>query len=190
MAAQPNSHTVNDLLDPNTPSKAQDQLTQPSLAKKFLESLPVVKLEDLPENCESCHICQELFDDPDPEVMVESPVKLPCNHTMGSTCLEKWLDGNNLGSTRLEKWLEGNNTCPMCRADLYELIRARMAELFEIPRELEGEEDGEVAARYGAYFFSSQREILRYAMNTNEDWAEEAASRRLGRMSRFDRENL
>ena len=74
-------------------------------ANNFLGSLPTIKLEDLPENSQSCHICKEPFDDPNQEAKSEVAVMLPCNHIMGSECLSKWF--------------EGNNTCPMCRAILF-----------------------------------------------------------------------
>ena len=88
-----------------TSSEVQDEVTRISPGANFLRSLPIVKLEDLPENSQSCHICKELFDDPTLEEKSEVAVMLPCNHIMGSECLSNWF--------------EGNNTCPMCRAILF-----------------------------------------------------------------------
>ena len=73
--------------------------------KIFLESLPVIKLGDLPEDSQTCHICHELYTDPSPEG-AENPVKLPCGHVLGSECLAKWFNGSK-------------NSCPMCRAILF-----------------------------------------------------------------------
>ena len=90
-------------------SQLQDQGNQASLARAFLEALPIVKKEELPENSQICHICKELFDAPNvvPEMtdIAEVPVKLPCNHIMGEDCLKKWL--------------ENNNSCPLCRNNLF-----------------------------------------------------------------------
>ena len=77
-----------------------------SPAQEFLLSLPIVRYEDLPENYQSCHICHELFDDPAVEENIEFPVRLPCNHVLGSDCLTIWFGHNN--------------SCPMCRAVLFE----------------------------------------------------------------------
>lgn len=92
-----------------TPYQSQDQGNRASLAKAFLESLPIVKHEELPENSQICHICKEPFDapNPDPEMMesAEVAVKLPCSHIMGFECLKRWL--------------EDNSSCPMCRAKLF-----------------------------------------------------------------------
>ena len=87
MADQTHSH------NPDTPHVPMALL---SPAKSFLESLPIVRSEDLPEDSHTCHICQELFDDPDPAVEeeAENPVRLPCNHIMGSVCLAKWFSRN------------------------------------------------------------------------------------------------
>lgn len=96
------------------PSETDPRLTRAELpssnsttAATFLESLPIIKPEDLPESSQICHICQEDFDDPDAEgaEKAEVPVKLPCNHIMGSECLARWCDGHN--------------SCPMCRATLF-----------------------------------------------------------------------
>ena len=73
-----------------------------------MESLPIVKKEELPENSQICHICKEPFDEPDPvPEMIENAVKLPCNHIMGESCLKRWLENNT------------NNSCPLCRANLF-----------------------------------------------------------------------
>ena len=53
-----------------------------------------------------CMICYTQCDTPCPETgTVEWEVRLPCRHTVGSTCISKWLDPSGAA----------NNTCPMCR---------------------------------------------------------------------------
>ena len=85
-------------------TRAELPSSNSTIAATFLESLPIVKPEDLPENSQTCHICHEDFDDPDAEE-AELPVKLPCNHIMGSECLARWCNAHN--------------SCPMCRATLF-----------------------------------------------------------------------
>ena len=130
-------------------------------AKTFLESLPIVKLEDLPENCDSCHICKELYDDPVPEVVVESPVKLPCNHIMGSECLAKWLDDNN--------------TCPMCRTTFFaqetsneERLRVRLENLMARTTRRANERQWGALSAAVADNNSRTRDLLALSEETNE----------------------
>ena len=49
----------------------------------------------------SCSICDEDFG-PHPES--EKPLTLPCKHTFGSNCIERWLDESS------------NSSCPNCRS--------------------------------------------------------------------------
>lgn len=130
-----------DTLSDEFPSlfELQDRLRQSSPAKKFLASLPVVKSENLPENYQTCHICKELFDNPVPEEVEnpEFPVKLPCNHIMGSECLAKWFDGHK--------------SCPMCRTILFGQNRYA-----ESPRLL----SGDLMAITGQVASEEQRDTL------------------------------
>ena len=78
---------VRQLPDPAPLLIRGDSSTSTSAATKFLESLPVVKRENLPDDYQTCHICKEDFaDDSNPTVAVkaESPLKLPCGHIFGS----------------------------------------------------------------------------------------------------------
>ena len=86
----------------------EDQWSQTSPAIKFLEEQPVVKTEELPEHSQACHICKELFDDPDMDESREPAIKLPCNHIMGYECLKTWF--------------KDSNTCPMCRTLLFRTV--------------------------------------------------------------------
>ncbi|CAF9926703.1 hypothetical protein IMSHALPRED_007017 [Imshaugia aleurites] len=116
---------VRQLPDPAPLLIRGDSSTSRSAATKFLESLPVVKREILPDDYQTCHICKEDFvDDSNPTVAVkaESPLKLPCGHIFGSECLAKWF---------LQK-----NTCPICRTTHFRDIahpemplRAQLAQL-------------------------------------------------------------
>ena len=101
-----------------------DPSTSNSPAAAFLESLPIVKPEHLRDDSGICHICKEPFNYSDAGFAGNSelPVKLPCNHIMGSACLATWF--------------HSSNSCPMCRATLFpqivsswETLRALEADL-------------------------------------------------------------
>lgn len=64
----------------------------------FLASLPVVSIDDLAEGSNICPICREAFENTE---HFEVPVRLPCSHIFGKSCISKWIS---------------NNTCPLCRA--------------------------------------------------------------------------
>ena len=75
------------------------------MAEEFLRNLPQVGEADLPEGGE-CGICQEKYGKADPQTgTVETPVRLPCQHILGSDCISKWVSPNEYG----------NKTCPFCR---------------------------------------------------------------------------
>lgn len=68
-----------------------------------------MKLDELPEHSQICHICKDEFfssNDQNPDEDNDVPLKLPCNHIMGHACLATWL--------------KHNSSCPLCRATLYE----------------------------------------------------------------------
>ncbi|KAL9067172.1 MAG: hypothetical protein Q9161_007068 [Pseudevernia consocians] len=69
---------------------------------EFLESLPVVKINDLPEGIHSCSLCTEPFEDKEDS---ETPIRLPCRHIFGKICILRWIS---------------SNTCPTCLADIIE----------------------------------------------------------------------
>lgn len=91
-----------------------------AVAAAFLASLPMMKLDELPEHSQICHICKEHFfgdhnrnpeeddgnNNRNPDEDEDTPLKLPCNHIMGYACLATWL--------------KHNNSCPLCRATLCE----------------------------------------------------------------------
>ena len=79
---------------------------QTSTATRFLASRPTLEICNLRENDQECHICIQPFMGAEGN---ELPLKLPCNHVMGSACLTTWL--------------ENNNTCPICRTVLFTLYQ-------------------------------------------------------------------
>ena len=75
------------------------------MAEEFLRNLPQVGEADLPEGGE-CGICQEKYGKVDPQTgTVDTPVRLPCQHILGSDCISKWVSPDE----------HGKNTCPFCR---------------------------------------------------------------------------
>lgn len=130
--------------------------------KTFLESLPVVKPEDLPENSQTCHICKELYNSPDPEEVekAESAVRLPCSHIMGSECLAKWFDGHN--------------SCPLCRAILFsqntpnlETLQTLTEDLMAVTRQWAGETHWNALSTAVADNISNTQELLTLSAETD-----------------------
>ena len=75
------------------------------MAEEFLSNLPRVREADLPKGSE-CGICQEKYSNVDshPGAM-DTPVRLPCQHVIGSDCIRRWVSPDE----------HGKNTCPFCR---------------------------------------------------------------------------
>ena len=99
------THMVSERRDPHTRSKVQRRF-----ATSFIDDLPPVDMGELGEEDRTCSICMELFGVAEPtEGKVEHPVRLPCRHVFGATCIRTWF--------------RENCTCPTCRrrfdADLY-----------------------------------------------------------------------
>ena len=65
------------------------------------ESFPLLTASDHPEAITTCPICQEAFEN---EERPEIPVRLPCQHVFGISCLASWMSIKN--------------TCPLCRTVL------------------------------------------------------------------------
>ncbi|MCJ1425987.1 hypothetical protein MMC29_003888 [Sticta canariensis] len=82
----------------------------------FLEELRPVEIAGLEPEDRSCPICAE-----DYKIDFHRPVRLPCNHCYGESCITKWLSpfipwSKYAGLTK--KILQnhpGANTCPSCR---------------------------------------------------------------------------
>lgn len=103
----PSSESSTPILSVIYPKMAIQLPPRPAVAAAFLASLPILKLDELPEHSRICHICKDDFSSDkirNPDEDNDIPVKLPCNHIMGSACLATWLNINN--------------SCPLCRATL------------------------------------------------------------------------
>ena len=94
-------------LDPYLTQRINTAHRLSAKAKAFLGSLPIHPLNDLPKDDRDCPICIETY-----SRLGEHPVRLPCGHLMGKTCLFKWLNSSVVNANR--------NACPTCRADLFE----------------------------------------------------------------------
>ncbi len=58
------------------------------IAMSFLRNLPIVMVEELPQDERTCRICQDPYLDGDEP---EEPVYLPCRHIFGGGCINRWL---------------------------------------------------------------------------------------------------
>ena len=77
-----------------------------SLTERLVDSLPVVKVEDIEEESRDCPVCQEAFAGSDSNE-ADTPVMLQCSHIIGRACIQTWISGDH-------------NTCPICRAAIFE----------------------------------------------------------------------
>lgn len=69
---------------------------------KAIDNLQPVDMGELEKDDRTCSICMELFGLAEPtEGKIEHPVRLPCGHVFGATCIRTWL--------------RENCTCPSCR---------------------------------------------------------------------------
>ncbi len=132
-----------------SPFPARELEDQPSPAQKFLEEQPMVK--DLPEDSQSCHICKELFDDPDVDESREFAILLPCKHIMGYECLKTWF--------------QGSNTCPVCRSTLFRTVssadrlRAANVRVATLPYEEQAEVPLKLQCRFGVRVIGNQNTL-------------------------------
>ena len=79
------------------------------MAEAFLRNLPQVGEAELSDG-KQCGICQEKFGKVDLHAgVMDVPVRLPCQHIVGSNCIRKWLSPDE----------HGKNTCPFCRSVLF-----------------------------------------------------------------------
>lgn len=76
------------------------------MAEAFLSQLLQAENRVQPSSDQPCMICLTKCDTLCPETgIVEWEIRLPCQHTVGSRCISKWLDPSGAA----------NNTCPLCR---------------------------------------------------------------------------
>lgn len=92
-----------DLGPPNVPMEdpLDDNVPAPLLGAgtRFVDQLPDITLDDLPADSRSCHICLDSYGSP------ENPIRLPCGHVVGRSCISRWL--------------ATSNSCPLCRRVLF-----------------------------------------------------------------------
>lgn len=70
---------------------------------RFVDELPDIKLSDIPKDSRSCNICMDPYGSTENP---ENPVRLPCGHVIGRSCIARWLTTSN--------------SCPLCRQILFE----------------------------------------------------------------------
>ena len=74
------------------------------MAEAFVNQL--LRVENRVQRSDQCIICLTECESLCPKTgIVEYEIRLPCNHTVGSRCIAKWLDPAGVAS----------NSCPMCR---------------------------------------------------------------------------
>lgn len=76
-----------------------------SAIRAFIKSLPSIQLEELGPDItdKDCPICLSEYGTASP---TDTPIKLPCQHILGTDCMYTWL-------------LSGKNTCPHCRRQVF-----------------------------------------------------------------------
>ena len=81
-------------------------------ATRYLDSLRVLFMEDLPVDQQTCSVCQEPYLTKDGHSNEEVVILPECGHIFGHSCIQKWLDPNSG---------DQQNTCPLCRDVLFEV---------------------------------------------------------------------
>lgn len=90
-------------------------------AEFILTKLEPVHFEDVDPDDLTCVICQEEYRDLDDKKPLHAPVKTPCGHVFGKSCIIKWLDplcywdidGPKTGAEPTK------TSCPTCRRVFY-----------------------------------------------------------------------
>ena len=108
----------------NGPS-ANTVLSPPSVpivgaGTNFVDRLPDISLNDLHVDSRTCLICIESYGRTETP---ENPVRLPCGHVVGRSCISRWLTTSN--------------SCPLCRRVLFSRNRATSEGESSIERLLE-----------------------------------------------------
>ena len=91
------------------------------MAEEFLRNLPQVGEAELPDG-KQCGICQEKYGKVDLHAgAMDVPVRLPCQHIVGSDCIRKWVSPDE----------HGKNTCPFCRSVFF-AVSSELQELHDL----------------------------------------------------------
>ena len=80
-----------------------------SRAETFVDTLPILILDLLPEDHRNCPVCLERYSQ-----QSEQPIRVPCGHIIGKNCLLTWLQSAPRNANN------NTNKCPICRAVLFE----------------------------------------------------------------------
>jgi hypothetical protein len=135
----------NNMAEPYTPRPAYTTGFQ--LDHAIDTHLEVIDISSLPKEDTKCYICQDMYCSeqaaisrphyyalaylnalPFPQhknMSRDEPVRLPCNHIIGSICLQEWLQ-------------VGGTSCPLCRADVFPVAKeSRSFDYKEYNRRLE-----------------------------------------------------
>ncbi|CAD6588189.1 MAG: hypothetical protein ASARMPRED_003426 [Alectoria sarmentosa] len=83
-----------------------DDDVPPALSRagtRFVDELADISLSDIPKDSRSCNICMDPYGSTENP---ENPVRLPCGHVIGRSCIARWLTTSN--------------SCPLCRRVLFE----------------------------------------------------------------------
>ena len=113
LSSKPQDTQLN-LFRQNTNKNLQKKIQPPKLIsvmdkQEFISSLVDIANSVQVEEGEECIICKEEYGTTSSETgKVERKIHLPCNknHTVGSKCIETWLNEHN--------------TCPICRHEFFE----------------------------------------------------------------------
>lgn len=74
----------------------------------FLQSLSKIDKKILPADDRACPACQTQYGD---GTELQDPLKLPCGHSLGASCIPHWFSPANAN----------RNTCARCKATFFEL---------------------------------------------------------------------
>ena len=103
------SHEIASDRPNSSPSQRRSVRSRPCTptARMFLQNLPIVVVEELPEDEKHCHICHDPYLQAEE---AEEPVRLPCGHHFGQVCINRWLSPDDA---------DPKSTCPICRMSFF-----------------------------------------------------------------------
>ena len=121
----------NEFVLPEREAYAMTDINLWAAAEFIMTKLEPVQLEDVDPDDLTCVICQEEYRILDDKKPFHAPVKTPCGHVFGKSCIIKWLnplfywdlDGPE---TRVERT---KTSCPTCRRVFYNETRRHPLDL-------------------------------------------------------------